>query len=633
MTEDKYLKILRQYWGYPDFRGIQRNIIESIGSGKDTLGLMPTGGGKSIAFQVPAMCADGVCIVITPLIALMKDQVAHLKKKGIPAAAIYTGMTHSEILTVLDNCIFGGNKFLYISPERLSSEIFLTKLRHMKVCFYTVDEAHCISQWGYDFRPSYLGISEIRKLKDAPILALTATATPEVADDIQECLKFKEKNLFRMSFERPNLTYVVRRTEDKLNEMVHILKRMSGSSIIYVRSRKKTREIAKYLCENDISATFYHAGIDIKEKDSRQKDWQNDKTRVMVATNAFGMGIDKPDVRTVIHADCPDSPEAYFQEAGRAGRDGNHSYAILLYNNNDTVNLKKRVKTTFPEKDYIRKVYDDIAYFYQIAVGSGQGISLAFPIDKFCYTFKHFPTVTDSALKILTRAGYIEYNEMQEFGTRIMFTIGREDLYRINSLNADENNVVVTLLRMYGGMFTDFANIDDRLIADKTGMEIHKLYSTFKSLHLKHIIKYIPGTKTPLITYKRNRIDGFKLIFTPEIYEMRKAEYEKRINAMINYANEDKICHSIVLLRYFGETKCKPCNKCDVCVRERATYRQLDNASNAIKEIFNDGKQHEMSELRQLDFDTYIIKEALDYLLKENILKITDGRLELFDNN
>ena len=368
MTEDRYLTVLKKYWGYHDFRGIQRDIIESIGSGKDTLGLMPTGGGKSITFQVPAMCCDGVCIVITPLIALMKDQVAHLRQKGIPAAAIYTGMTRTEIITVLDNCIFGGNKFLYVSPERLSSEIFLMKLRHIKVCFYTVDEAHCISQWGYDFRPSYLSIADIRIKKDAPILALTATATPEVADDIQNRLNFKEKNLFRMSFERSNLTYVVRWTEDKLSEMVHILKRMDGSSIIYVRSRKKTKDIAKHLNDNGISATFYHAGIDRKDKDIRQKDWQEDRTRVMVATNAFGMGIDKPDVRTVIHADCPDSPEAYFQEAGRAGRDGKHSYAILLYNGNDTSNLKRRVESTFPEKDYIRKVYDDIAYFYQLAV-------------------------------------------------------------------------------------------------------------------------------------------------------------------------------------------------------------------------------------------------------------------------
>ena len=632
MTEDKYLRILKKYWGYPDFRGIQRNIIESIGSGKDTLGLMPTGGGKSITFQVPALCAEGVCIVITPLIALMKDQVAHLKQKGIPAAAIYTGMSHTEIITTLDNCIFGGNKFLYISPERLSSEIFQTKLKHINVCFFTVDEAHCISQWGYDFRPSYLKISDIRKLKNAPILALTATATPKVADDIQECLKFEEKNVFRMSFERPNLTYVVRKTEDKLSELVHILSRMGGSSIVYVRSRKKTRDISKYLTDNNISSTFYHAGIDQHDKDERQKDWHNDKVRVMVATNAFGMGIDKPDVRTVIHVDCPDSPEAYFQEAGRAGRDGSHSYAILLYNNNDTVNLNKRISTTFPDKDYIRKVYDDIAYFYQVGVGSGQGISMAFPIDKFCYTFKHFPTLVDSSLKILTRAGYIEYNEMQEFGTRIMFTMERSDLYRINSLSAEENTVVITLLRLYGGLFTDFATIDDQFVADKTGMEIHKLYSIFKGLHLKHIIKYIPGTKTPLFTYKSNRIDSDRLVFSQEIYELRKIEYEKRINAMIDYANNDKICHSITLLRYFGEKNCSPCNKCDVCVRERASYKQLDNAINTIKAMFSDNKSHAIYELKQLNLDTYIIKEALDFLLKENFLKITDGRLELFTN-
>lgn len=632
MTEDKYLKVLRKYWGYPDFRGIQRNIIESIGSGKDTLGLMPTGGGKSLTFQVPAMCTEGVCIVITPLIALMKDQVAHLRLKGIPAAAIYTGMTRTEIITTLDNCIYGGNKFLYVSPERLSSEIFLMKLKHINVCFYTVDEAHCISQWGYDFRPSYLKIADIRKQKYAPILALTATATPEVADDIQDTLKFSERNVFRMSFERPNLTYVVRWTEDKDSELVHILKSVTGSSIVYVRSRKKSKEISKHLSDSGITSTFYHAGLETKDKDERQKNWQEDKIRVMVATNAFGMGIDKADVRTVIHMDCPDSPEAYFQEAGRAGRDGNHSYAILLYNANDTANLKKRINSTFPPKDYIRKVYNDIAYFYQIGVGSGNGISFNFPIDKFCYTFKHFPIVVDSALKILTRAGYLEYHEMQEFGTRIMFTLDRSELYRVNGLTPDENKVIITLLRLYGGLFTDFASIDDQFVADKAGMEIHKLYSIFKFLHQKHIIKYIPGTKTPFICYTRNRKDGEKLIFSPEIYELRKIEYEKRINAMIEYANNDKICHSISLLRYFGETKCSPCNRCDVCIKQKNTEKQLETAIKTIKSMFSDNKSHGMQELKQLDIDTDIIKKAIDQLLKENILKVTNGRLELFDN-
>lgn len=367
------LDILHQYWGYDDFRGIQREIIESIDAGRDTLGLMPTGGGKSLTFQVPALKKEGTCIVITPLIALMKDQVQHLKAKGIKAAAIYSGMKRSEIVATLENCIFGGVKFLYVSPERLSSEIFQVKLRHMRVSFITVDEAHCISQWGYDFRPAYLQISNIRKIKpDVPVLALTATATPQVIDDIQEKLAFKQKNVFRMSFERKNLTYVVRKTDDKPSELVHILKHVSGSAIVYVRSRRRCRDIAEMLTQQDISATFYHAGLELSTRDERQKEWQEDKKRVMVATNAFGMGIDKPDVRTVIHFDCPDSIEAYFQEAGRAGRDGKRAYAVLLWNGSDVTKMNRRIDENFPPKDYINKVYNELAYFFGVGLGSGR---------------------------------------------------------------------------------------------------------------------------------------------------------------------------------------------------------------------------------------------------------------------
>ena len=364
--------ILRQYWGYPDFRGIQKDIIDSIGSGKDTLGLMPTGGGKSITFQVPAVAAEGVCLVVTPLIALMKDQVQNLRKHGIMAAAIHSGMTRSEIIQTLENCIFGHMKLLYISPERLGSELFQTKLKHINVSFITVDEAHCISQWGYDFRPSYLHIAKIRKLKPhAPVLALTATATPEVIDDIQEKLGFMQKNVFSMSFERKNLTYVVRETLDKDSEMMHILRSMTGSAIVYTRSRRRTKEIADLLESNGISATFYHAGLEHTAKDIRQQRWHDDQARVMVATNAFGMGIDKPDVRIVIHYDCPDSIEAYFQEAGRAGRDGNRAYAVLLYDKSDTRKLLNRINDNYPPKEYIAKVYDDLACFFQRGAGSG----------------------------------------------------------------------------------------------------------------------------------------------------------------------------------------------------------------------------------------------------------------------
>ena len=408
-----YQSLLKQYWGYDDFRGIQREIIESIGSGHDTLGLMPTGGGKSITFQVPALAQEGTCIVITPLIALMKDQVDHLLRRGIRAAAIYSGLTHEEIIVTLENCIFGNVRILYVSPERLSSELFQTKLRHMRVSFITVDEAHCISQWGYDFRPSYLEIAKIRKLvPDAPVLALTATATPAVVKDIQDKLTLKTErtfNVFRMSFERTNLTYVVRHTTDKRKELIHILSSVKGTAIVYARSRRRTKEFSEMLNEAGIPATFYHAGLDTTVKDERQQAWQHDQVRVMVSTNAFGMGIDKPDVRLVIHIDCPDSIEAYFQEAGRAGRDGFKAYAVLLYNDADERKLEKRIADTFPEKDYIRQVYEHLAYFYQIGVGSGYNHTFEFNIDKFCHTFRHFPIQVDSALKILNRAGYIEY--------------------------------------------------------------------------------------------------------------------------------------------------------------------------------------------------------------------------------
>ena len=475
-----YQSILQKYWGYPDFRGIQQEIIESIGQGKDTLGLMPTGGGKSITFQVPALAMDGVCLVVTPLIALMKDQVQNLRKRGIMAAAIYSGMTRPEIVTTLENCIFGQTKLLYISPERLASELFQTKLRHIKVSFITVDEAHCISQWGYDFRPSYLNIADIKKLKpSAPILALTATATPAVIDDIQERLQFKEKNVFKMSFERKNLTYVVRPTIDKDAEMIHILESVKGSAIVYVRSRKRTKEISDLLEANGIPSTFYHAGLTHSTKDIRQQRWHNDETRVMVATNAFGMGIDKPDVRMVIHYDSPDSIEAYFQEAGRAGRNGKRAYAVLLYDKRDTQKLIKRIDTNFPPKDYIIKVYEDLAYYYQIAAGSGYGHTFSIEIEKFSHIFKHYPLQAHSALVILARAQYIEYETDPESRARLMFLLNRNELYRLDDLTKQEDALITALLRLYGSLFVDYTFIDLGLVADYSQIPQHENFFFF----------------------------------------------------------------------------------------------------------------------------------------------------------
>lgn len=626
---DKFQEILRTYWGYPDFRGIQRDIIESISQGKDTLGLMPTGGGKSITFQVPALAQDGVCIVITPLIALMKDQVSHLKERGILADAIYADKSRSEIIQTLENCIFGGVKILYVSPERLSTDIFKTKLRHIKVSFITVDEAHCISQWGYDFRPSYLKISDIRKLKPGtPILALTATATPEVVDDIQNQLQFSEKNVFKMSFERKNLAYIVRITTDKHGEMVHILKCVQGSAIVYVRSRRRTKEIAEILNKNGIPATFYHAGLDPAVKDERQRDWQEDQIRVMVATNAFGMGIDKPDVRMVIHIDCPDSLEAYFQEAGRAGRDGNKSYAVLLYDASDERKLTKRINDTFPEKELIRDIYEHLAYFFQIGVGSGCGKTFEFNIEKFSYIYKYYPTKVDAALRILEQCGYIHYEDNPDGKARLMFNLNRSDLYLLDNLSENEDQVVTSLLRVYGGLFTDFVYIDESLIAQQAELSIQQIYFALKCLATKHIITFVPRRKIPYITYTQDRIDGDKVVITQEAYENRKEQFVKRISSMIAYAQTDFICRSRQLLRYFGEETKEDCKQCDVCLEHKGNdsvaKQMFEKAKESILQILGDQKKHHITELREIQVPSQQLENALEMLVSENQIHI-DG--------
>ena len=630
-----YQSLLKQYWGYDDFRGIQREIIESIGSGHDTLGLMPTGGGKSITFQVPALAQEGTCIVITPLIALMKDQVDHLLRRGIRAAAIYSGLTLEEIIVTLENCIFGNVRILYVSPERLSSELFQTKLRHMRVSFITVDEAHCISQWGYDFRPSYLEIAKIRKLvPDAPVLALTATATPAVVKDIQDKLTLKTErtfNVFRMSFERTNLTYVVRHTTDKRKELIHILSSVKGTAIVYARSRRRTKEFSEMLNEAGIPATFYHAGLDTTVKDERQQAWQHDQVRVMVSTNAFGMGIDKPDVRLVIHIDCPDSIEAYFQEAGRAGRDGFKAYAVLLYNDADERKLEKRIADTFPEKEYIRQVYEHLAYFYQIGVGSGYNHTFEFNIDKFCHTFRHFPIQVDSALKILNRAGYIEYTEEQDNQARVMFTIGRNDLYRLENTTPNEEKIITALLRNYGGLFTDYNYIDESFIASQTQLEPHQVYMTLKGLSQRHILHFIPQKKTPYIRYTQRREDMEHIMLPPAVYEERKRQYEERIHAIIKYATNDQVCRSRQLLRYFGEDDSHDCHLCDVCLAHRpegkVTEARFTNAMEQILAGLDDGKPHPITDLRDIQLPTDELDAALEYLLQEELIRQDDGLL------
>ena len=639
-----YQSILKQYWGYDDFRGIQREIIESIGAGHDTLGLMPTGGGKSVTFQVPALAMQGVCIVITPLIALMKDQVDNLLRRGIKAAAIYSGLTHEEIIITLENCIFGDVKLLYVSPERLASELFQKKLRHMRVSFITVDEAHCISQWGYDFRPSYLEIAAIRKLlPKVPVLALTATATPKVIEDIQEKLTRKTSqtgktgetsfNVFKMSFERKNLVYVVREAPDKREQILHILNSLPGTAIVYARSRQRTKEVSEMLNQTGISATFYHAGLDSSVKDERQQAWQEGKTRVMVATNAFGMGIDKPDVRLVIHIDCPDSIEAYFQEAGRAGRDGHRSYAVLLYNGSDKRKLEKRIADTFPTKDYIRQVYEHLAFYYQIGVGSGFNHTFEFNIEQFCRAFRHFPLQVDSALKILSRAGYIEYTEEQDNQARLMFTVSRGELYKLENNTPDEEKIITTLLRNYGGLFTDYHYIDEGLLASQTALQPQQVYQILKALSQRHILHFIPQKKTPYIRYTQRREDKEILQFPPVIYEERLAQFRERIAAVIRYATDDRICRSRQLLRYYGETDSHDCGLCDVCLSHRkeglVSEPRMNAATEQILHLLADGQPHPITDLRGIQLPEGELDTALQYLLQEEYIRQDDGMLAL----
>lgn len=623
--------ILKEYWGYDDFRGIQREIIESIEAERDTLGLMPTGGGKSITFQVPTLAGDGLCIVVTPLIALMKDQVANLRMRGIKAAAVYSGMRTSEVITVLENCIFGGYKFLYISPERIGSELFLNKVRKMPVRLITVDEAHCISQWGHDFRPAYRKIADLRTLFPAvPVLALTATATPDVVTDIQTQLAFKEENCRRMSFERRNLVYVVRRTENKSQELIRILNRIPGSAIVYVLNRKNTKEVCELLIANGITAEFYHAGLAPDVKDEKEQRWKNGVSRVMVATNAFGMGIDKPDVRLVVHTDMPSSIEAYFQEAGRAGRDGNRAYAVALYSRIDHSLMKRRVSDNWPQQDFIRKVYDSLCYYYTMALGDGLDCTYDFSLVDFCRKY-HLPTLqTDSALRILTRMGYVEYVEEMEYASRVRFIIGRDDLYRMAGLPQDYETLMTALLRNYSGLFSDYVFIDERYLSRITKLTRHRIYELLVSLSQKRILMFVPSKKCPIITFSRHRVLGEELRFAPEVYDERRRAFEERVNAMLNYASSTDECRSRLLLAYFGETQAAECGCCDVCIAKRGGTVSSDDLrgdAERLLALLADGRPHALGELESMRLTDKRRAALLRYVCDEELVAIVDGMM------
>ena len=623
---DIFHQILKQYWGYDQFRPLQEDIIHSVSAGKDTLGLMPTGGGKSLTFQVPAMTMKGLCLVVTPLIALMKDQVDNLRQRGIRSLAVYSGMTRQEIITTLENAIFGDYKFLYVSPERLVTQLFLSKLRDMDVCMLVVDESHCISQWGYDFRPSYLKIADIRQhLPNIPVLALTATATPEVIDDIQAQLHFREKNVFRKSFERKNLAYSVRNTEGKAEELVQILRRTKGSSIVYVRSRQRTKEISDFLVQNNFSSDYYHAGLSSADKTKKQNAWKKNETRIIVCTNAFGMGIDKPDVRVVIHTDLPNSIEEYFQEAGRAGRDGDSASAIILFEKNDSTKLKKRIRDEFPQREFIHHVYDSLSYFFQVAEGSAGSI-FDFNIRQFCATYKLPLLPTHNALKILDLAGYIEYTEEIDNRSRVMFTVYRDELYHYN-FEREYEMLVNTILRLYTGVFTNYATIDEAEIALRLDSSRKHIYEMLKILAKRNIIDYIPHKKTPLIAYTRPRVESKYLNIPRLVNEERKERFEKRILAMSHYAEQTDICRSGLLLSYFGEKDAKPCGVCDICLSKNMpamTNDKFTEIATAIKEILKDGE-------KDIDF---IVNTLSQYTQKEivNVIRhLADQKEILID--
>lgn len=629
--------ILKEVWGYDGFRPLQEDIINSVLSGHDTLGLMPTGGGKSITFQVPALAQKGLCIVVTPLIALMKDQVDILRDKGILAEAIYSGKSKKDIDRILDNCIWGDYKFLYVSPERVSTDLFIKKFKQMHISMIAVDESHCISQWGYDFRPSYLQIADLRLYHpNVPILALTATATPDVVEDIQAKLLFKNgSNVFKKSFYRDNLAYVVKYSDDKLGSMMNILENVPGSSVVYVRNRDKTKEIANYLKDNGISANFYHAGISNENKDLRQNAWKSGQCRVIVATNAFGMGIDKPDVRTVIHLDLPDSLEAYYQEAGRAGRDGKKAYAVLIYSDADGTKLKKRVADTYPNKEFIATVYNSLFNYFQVAENEGIGSTYPFSIGTFCKIFHFNITQTESAINLMQQAGYLEINEERESQSRFIFAVTRDDLY-LTKTTETEDNVMATIMRNYTGVFSDFVYIDESFIAERSSLTREIVYQTLVELRLKGLVNYIPMKKEPTITILRGRVDLKYFSIPQQVYETRKTQYAKKIENVIEYASNKDHCRSQMLLKYFGDNNGCNCGQCDTCINKKK--QQLTNTdftslrNDVIRVLTVENKKLGAVELMNIfsKCDQNLLKQTLRWMLdNKQILINQQGKIEL----
>lgn len=600
----RYLDILKRYWGYSEFRPLQPDIIKSIGNGRDTLALMPTGGGKSITFQVPALAADGVCIVVTPLIALMKDQVKNLRMRGIMAKAIFSGQSRDEINVALDNCVYNGCKFLYVSPERLATDVFQLKYRQMNVCLIAVDEAHCISQWGYDFRPSYMNISVLRDIKpEVPILALTATATSETVTDIMQRLRFRAPNVLQKSFARDNIAYMVRYTDAKTNQVVELLNRIPGSAIVYVRSRKNTWETAQMLNGVGIPTAFYHAGMSNADKDRVQADWERGVARVIVCTNAFGMGIDKPDVRVVIHLDPPDTLEAYFQEAGRAGRDGKPAYAFFLWSSKDAALLRRHVTTSYPSEEDIFGIYNSLCNSQTIGVGSGNGFVADFDLVAFCKAFHRSGIIVSNALSILTNAGYINYQPDAELSSRVIFIVDRNELYSLEVAHPDLHVVIQALLRTYTGLFMEYAVIDEERIAKMCRLTRQDVYERLKALARMKVLIYNPQKHCNLMTWTRERVDECDFVLPHSVYRDRYEQARKRSESVISYCETGGVCRSQLLLAYFGETDAPLCGHCDVCMEKKRNGVFEQEQMQALL-----AKEHG----HVADHPSYVVNEALD---------------------
>jgi len=621
------LEVLKQYWGYASFRPLQAEIIGSVLQGRDTLALMPTGGGKSICFQVPAMMTEGICIVVSPLIALMKDQVDNLRKRGIEAIAVFSGMGKREVDIALDNCIFGKVKFLYLAPERLHGELVRERIRHMKVSLFAIDEAHCVSQWGYDFRPSYLQLAKLRELHpNVPFLALTATATPKVVIDIQEKLQSTASNVFRMSFRRENLAYMALDEEDKSGRMLRMLRKLGGSGVIYVRNRRETQEVARYLTNHGIPADFYHAGLDAADRSAKQERWTQNKTRVIVATNAFGMGIDKPDVRFVLHLDIPDSLEAYYQEAGRAGRDGKKAFPVLMYQQADRDRLWANLETDFPEVSFIQQVYHHLGNHYQIAYGAGKGLCVDFDLAGFAKKHKLDVLPTRSALKFLERDGWISLSEAVFIPSRFKFETTYDELYKFQVQSARYDPLIKLILRGYGGAFDYFVSINEFDIAKKLKIPRETVTDMLRGLEKQQLATYLTQTDAPQLTFLQPRMDHKNLFIDTAFIRERKAVKEEQIKAMYRYLDE-KECRSTVLQRYFGESASEPCGACDLCLMRQHRHGIEEKLQAEIKALLSEKPMgiKELVDALSIGNDEVRLKVVRKLMDTERIL-LRDGR-------